>query len=118
MPLSFMNDTVTVLRAPLKSVRGTKIRDWNSTTTVDGVTSRTLNDVLITAQATVQDRDGRELSISDTHKLRAMYDADIQAGDRVIWNGETYEVDGEVFKTKSPTGRVSSTRCAIAKWAG
>ena len=60
----------------------------------------------------------RELSISDTHKLRAMYDADIQAGDRVIWNGETYEVDGEVFKTKSPTGRVSSTRCTIAKWAG
>lgn len=118
MPLSFMNETVTVLRAPLKTVRGTKVRDWSSTTTVDGVTSRTLGNVLITAQATMQDRDGREIAVSDQRRLRAMYDADIQAGDRVVWNGETYEVDGEVFKTKSPTGRVSSTRCALARWRG
>lgn len=118
MPLSFMNETVTVLRAPLKTVRGTKVRDWSSTTTVDGVTSRTLGNVLITAQATMQDRDGREIAITDQRKLRAMYDADIQPGDRVIWDGVTYEVDGEVFKTKSPTGRVSSTRCTLSRWRG
>ena len=45
-------------------------------------------------------------------------DADIQAGDRIIWNGDTYEIDGEVFHTKSPTGRVSSTRCTLVKWSG
>ena len=31
---------------------------------------------------------------------------------------ETYEIDGDVFHTKSPSGRVSSTRCALVKWSG
>lgn len=112
MPLSFMNETVTVIRAPLKDVRGTKVRDWANAAT------HAVENCLVTAQSTMQDRDGRELQISDTYRLRAMYDADIDAGDRITWDGETFEVDGDVFKTKSPTGRVSSTRCAISKWSG
>jgi len=118
MPLSFMRDTVTVVRPWLKSVRGTQVRDWSITTTGESATTHELNNVLITAQATMQDRDGREINVTDQRRLRCMYDADIQPGDRIIWNGVTYEVDGDVFKTKSPTGRVSSTRCSIARWEG
>ena len=112
MPLSFMNETVTVTRAQLTESRGTKIRDWTRATTHD------VCNCLITAISTVQDRDGRELQISDTFRLRAMYDADIEPGDRITWSGIVYEVDGDVFKTNSPTGRVSSTRCTIARWQG
>ena len=112
MPLSFMDETVTVTRAQLKDVRGTKVMDWAHATT------HSVGRCLITAVSTIQDRDGRELQISDTYRLRALYDADIQPGDRIGWNGETYEVDGDVFRTKSPTGRVSSTRCTIARWQG
>ena len=118
MPLSFMRDTVTVIRPGTQAVRGTTIRNWSITTTGDGATMHELGNVLITAQSTMQDRDGREINITDQRRLRCMYDADIQPGDRIVWNGETYEVDGEVFKTKSPTGRVSSTRCSIARWEG
>lgn len=112
MPLSFMNETVTVTRAQLKDVRGTKVRDWTHATT------HNVGNCLITAVSTVQDRDGRELQISDTFRLRAMYDADIAPGDRITWGSVIYEVDGDVIKTKSPTGRVSSTRCSIARWQG
>lgn len=112
MPLSFMTETVTVLRAPLVDRRGTKVRDWGD------ATSHELHGCLVTGVATSQDRDGRVTQVDDRRRLRCMYDADVEKGDRVVWDGATYEVDGEVFKTKSPTGRVSSTRCALARWEG
>lgn len=112
MPLSFMNETVTVLRAPLVDKRGTKVRDWSSPE------GHELPRCQVTAAGTSQERDGRVLQVDDRRTLRAMYDADVEAGDRVVWRGVTYEVDGEVFHTKSPTGRVSSTRCALARWEG
>lgn len=112
MPLSFMTDEVEILRAPLIMKNGMETRDW-----ANAVHSLVKN-VQVTSQTTVRDFDGRVLNVSDRRTLRCRYNADIQAGDRVIWNGSTYEIDGEVFRTKSPTGRVSSTRCTLARWEG
>ena len=112
MPLSFMRDTVTVLRAELSTKRGMEHYDWPEAEEI------TLTNVQVIAQGTTRDFGDRVLNVSDRRTLRAPYNADIQAGDRVIWNGETYEVDGEVFHTKSPTGRVSSTRCTLVRWKG
>lgn len=112
MPLSFMTDQVTVLRAPIIKKNGMEARDWGQAET------SLVNSVQITAQATSRDFEGRVEQVTDRRTLRAAYDADIQPGDRVIWNGATYEVDGEVFHTKSPTGRVSSTRCTLVRWEG
>ena len=53
MPLSFFNETVTVLRAPLRSTRGTAVRDW-----VNAV-AHEVSRCQVTAAATSQDRDGR-----------------------------------------------------------
>lgn len=112
MPLSFMNDTVTVVRAPMITKNGAEVRDWKNATTF------MLTNVQVTAQATSRDFEGRVTQVSDRRTLRAKYQADIQPGDRIEWNGDTYEVDGEVFHTKSPTGRVSSTRCTLVRWEG
>ena len=112
MALSFMKDSVTVKRASVVNKNGMEARDW------ENATSRTLNSVQVTPQTTSRDFEGRVTQVSDRRTLRADYAADIQAGDRVIWNGDTYEVDGEVFHTKSPTGRVSSTRCTLVRWEG
>lgn len=112
MPLSFMTDTATVIRAPLITVNGGQIRNWA------GASTHALSRIQITAQSTSRDFEGRVTQVTDRRTLRAPYDADIQPGDRVLWNGETYEVDGEVFHTKSPTGRVSSTRCTLVRWEG
>ena len=112
MPLSFMNDTVAVRRAPLINKNGMQVFDWNS------AVETTVSNVQVTAQSTSRDFEGRVLNVSDRRTLRAPYDADIQAGDRVVWNGEIYEIEGEVFHTKSPTGRISSTRCTLVRFQG
>lgn len=112
MPLSFMNDSATVLRAPLVKTNGMERRDWDSAEEIE------LKRIQIVSQSTSRDFEGRVTQVSDRRTLRARYDADIKAGDRVLWNEETYEVEGEVFHTKSPTGRVSSTRCTLIRWEG
>ena len=112
MVLSFMRETVTVMRPAAKTERGATVPDWAK------ATEATLTGVQVVAASTSQDRDGRVDNVVDKFTFRAPYDADIQPGDRVVWNGWTYEVDGEVFHSKSPTGRVSSTRCALVAWRG
>lgn len=112
MGLSFFNDTVTVIRAPLEKKNGQQFRDW------DQASKSTLEKVLITSVGTSRDFAGRTESISDDRRLRANYDADIEEGDRVEYEGKLYEVSGEVIRTKSPRGRVSSTRCSLARWKG
>ena len=112
MPLSFMNDTVTVLRAPIIEKNGMEKRDWTNADDFE------VTDVMVTSQNTSRDFEDRTLQVSDRRTLRANYDADIKAGDRIVWNGSTYEVEGDVFHTTSPTGRVSSTRCTLVRWAG
>lgn len=112
MPLDFMKDTVTVLRAPFITKNGMQAFDWPNATEI------VLKRVQVMPQPTSRVFEGRVEQVTDRRTLRAPYDADIQAGDRVIWHGETYEIDGEVFHTKSPTGRVSSTRCTLVKWSG
>ena len=112
MGLSFFRDTVTIIRAPLEMRNGSEYRDWNN------AASHELEHVQVTAAGTSRDFAGRAESITDRRTLRANYDADIQERDRVASEGNLYEIDGEVFHTKSPTGRASSTRCTLMRWKG
>lgn len=112
MPLSFMDDAVTVIRPASKTVRGSTVPDW------ENATEHVVTRCQVTAASTSQERDGRVVNVSDRRTFRAMYDADVKPGDRVRWDGALYEVDGEVFRSKSPTGRASSTRCSLQRWEG
>lgn len=112
MGLSFFRDSIIVIRAPIGEKNGGEYRDWNN------ASQFTINNVQVTARAPSQDFSGRLLNVADSRTLRANYDADIQEGDRVAYDGNLYEVDGEVFHTNSPTGRVSSTRCTLTRWTG
>ena len=112
MGLSFFRDTVTIIRAPFEMRNGSEYRDWNN------AASHELEHVQVTAAGTSRDFAGRAESITDRRTLRANYDADIQEGDRVAFEGNLYEIDGEVFHTRSPTGRASSTRCTLMRWKG
>lgn len=112
MPLSFMNDEAVIVRPSTRTERGATVKDWKF------ATQHTVKNVQIVPVSTSQDRDGRVVNVNDRFKFRAKYEADVKPGDRVIWNGETFEIDGDVFHVKSPTGRVSSTRCTLARWKG
>ena len=112
MPLSFMKDSVTRYRAPITTYNGQDKYDWAN------AVAKTIPNVQVVAQSTARVFEDRTLNISERYTLRGPYDADIMAGDRIVWNGNTYEIEGEVFHTKSPTGRVSSTRCTLVRWVG
>lgn len=112
MPLSFMRDVVTVVRPVEKTVRGSTVPDW------ENATEHQVSRCQVVAASTQQDRDGRVVNVSDSRTFRACYDADVEPGDRIVHEGVTYEVDGEVFHSKSPTGRVSTTRCSLRRWEG
>lgn len=112
MGLSFFRNTVTVLRASVETKNGGEYRDWTK------AQEFTIDRVQVTARAPTQDFMGRLQNINDFRTLRADYDADIQEGDRVVYDGKVYEVSGEVFHTQSPTGRASSTRCTLTRWEG
>ena len=112
MPLSFMKESVDVYRPVKVTKNGSEYLDW------ENATKTTITNVQVTAQSTSRDFEGRVIQVTDRRTLRAKYGADIQPGDHVVWNGSTYEVDGEVFHTMSPSGRVSSTRCTLVRWEG
>ena len=112
MPLSFFTETVTRKRAQIKSKNGMDCQDWQNAEEI------TISNVQVTPAATSRDFDERTLNVSDRRTLRAGYDADIMAGDRIVWNGTEYDIDGEVFHTKSPTGRISTTRCTLVRFKG
>ena len=64
------------------------------------------------------DQDGRVLGITDTYNVYANTDADVHAGDRVIFDNNTYDVDREPGVWQSPTGRVSSKQFSMTLHKG
>lgn len=111
MGLSFWKDSIQVYHCTNASKNGGQYATYSSEAV-------TIDYVQVTAQASERDFEGRLLNIADKRLVRANYDADIREDDLVVYDGETYQVDGEVFHTKSPTGRASSTRCTIKRWTG
>lgn len=112
MPLSFMKTTVTIQRGTIKKKNGGDYIDWNDPS------EHTIKNVMITPQSTSRDFNDRTLQVDDRRTLRAPYGSDIQKGDHVVVGDNIYEIDGDVFHIKSPTGRVSSTRCTLVRWEG
>lgn len=112
MPLSFMRESVTIQRGTLAKKNGMEYIDWSDPS------EHTVKNVLITAQSTSREFSERTLQVDDRRTLRAPYGSDIKPGDHVVVDDIVYEIDGDVFHTKSPTGRVSSTRCTLVRWEG
>ena len=87
---SFCNDTVIRIRPSLKESRGSKIFDW------DNASELTISGCSMQPATTSLSTDGRVLGIQDEWTLFAPSGADIQAGDRIMYNGLPYIVQGDV----------------------
>lgn len=87
---SFCNDTITRIRPGQKESRGSIIPDWTQATTKE------IGGCSMQPASTSLSQDGRVLGLLDEYTLFLPADADIQAGDRVQFNGRVYEIDGEV----------------------
>lgn len=109
---SWCGDSVTIERAPFVDKRGTKVRDWANAAVVlvDGCS--------IQERTTSRDMDGRTLQITNGAVLYAPIDADIQAGDRVMFKGHRYEIAGNPLEYSGATGRLSHKKIPLTEWSG
>lgn len=89
---SFCRDTVKRVRPSTTTSRGSTIFDWSP----DKVNKKDISGCSMQPASTSLSEDGRVLGISDLYTLFAPSDADIKAGDRIVFNDKTYEVDGDV----------------------
>ena len=109
---SFASETIVVRRAPLVDVRGTKVRDWAN------ATEHEIAGVSVQPASTSREFGGRTTNVADGWTLYGPPGADIEAGDRIVYGGTTYEIDGAPYEWKSPTGRVSHVQAKLAEWRG
>ncbi|MBR2838987.1 MAG: hypothetical protein IKE55_09405 [Kiritimatiellae bacterium] len=109
---SFFDETVTVTRAPLATVRGSQVRDWAN------AESHAVAGCTVQPSTTSRDFEGRAGQASDEWRLYAPPGADVQAGDRIGCGGRDYEVDGVPYVWKSPTGRVTHMQARLVEWRG
>ena len=96
---SFCKDNVFRLRPQMIESRGKTIPDWSNPERL-GICGCSMQPA-----STTLSTDGRVLGISDLYTLFAPICADIQAGDRIEFNGLVYDVDGDV--------RVQPTACRL-----
>lgn len=109
---SFCVDAIGVLRPTEKSVRGTTVLDYSDSEPV------TVTGCSVQPTDTLRDFDGRTLAIERSFELYAPPGSDIKAGDRIVWQGRTFEVNGAPMEWRSPTGRVSHINARLREWSG
>ena len=109
---SWCDDAVTVRRAPLATTGMRTERDWSQAAphTVSGCSLQPAG--TSTAFGTVDAVAGADAI------LYAPPASDIQEGDRVMFAGDTYVVDGIPYEWESPTGRVSHLQARLRRWEG
>lgn len=112
MLLSFCNQVITRIRPGTTESRGSTIFDWTNVNEMD------IGGCSMQPASTSLTEDGRVLGISDLYTLFAPPDADIEAGDRIRFNGKVFEVAGEVRVQPSATGRLDHIQVTLRRYHG
>lgn len=110
---SWCRQTITRIRPRMTTSRGSTIPDW----------SEPLNKLNITGcsvqpAATSLDTDGRVLGIEDGMTAYLPNGADVQAGDRIMYGGQTYEIRGEPRVWMSATGGRDHIQLNLKRYSG
>lgn len=109
---SWTNDTVTRIRAGTIVERGTVYPDWDHATELD------IDGCSMQPAGTSLSQDGRIQGITDGYTCYLPPGSDVQAGDRIGYNGNVYTINGEPRIWHSPTGLVSNIVLNLERWEG
>ena len=109
---SWANDTVTRIRPGTIERRGSIEPDWGHATEAE------ISGCSMQPGSTTLSMDGRVLGISDGYTCFFPPGADVQAGDRIRYEGATYTIMGDIRPWKSPTGLVSNLQAQLERWSG
>ena len=108
---SFCKDTVTRVRAGVKESRGSTIPDWEK------ASRKSITGCSMQPATTSLSTDGRVLGITDLYTLFAPPNSDIEAGDRIVFQGKTYEIDGDV-RVQPAAGRLEHIQITLRRYHG
>lgn len=109
---SWCRQSVTVLRAPVVTRGMRSERDWAN------AQSHELSGCSVQPASTSSDFAAVDAVATADATLYAPPLSDIQEGDRVVFAGDTYVVDGIPYEWESPTGRVSHLQARLRRWEG
>lgn len=112
MVASFATQTITRVRPGTKTLRGSEMPDWSNTTSIS------ISGCSVQPATTTLSQDGRVLGISDGWTAYLPAGADVQAGDKIVFDGKEYAIDGEPRLWVSPTGNRSNVQLNLARWSG
>lgn len=99
---SFARDAITVVRPASKVVRGTTTVDWSN---VKKIPVRGCS--VQPGDTTTDQASDRDSQASETATVYLPPNADARTGDRVIYDGDTWDVVGRVQTWRSPSGRIT-----------
>ena len=108
---SFCNDTVYRLRAGTKTERGSTVPDWNS------LNRLMIEGCSVQPAATSSTTDGRVLGVSENLTAYLPENADVEAGDRIEYDGKIYQINGEPKAWKAVMN-LSNIQLNLSRWEG
>lgn len=110
---SFCTQEITRIRPGTKVLRGSTVFDWSES----AVTKLVIKGCSVQPAATTLSQDGRVLGISEQLTAYLPEGTDVKAGDRILFDGEVYEINGEPKKwTAART--LSNIQLTLTRWEG
>ena len=114
MLLSFYTQSITRVRPATKDVRGSSIPDWDA----EKVSTKVINGCSVQPASTSLSQDGRVLGVQDGLTCYIPADADVQAGDHIVYKGKVYAINGDPLDWPSATGRLDHLQLNLVRWRG
>ena len=112
MLASWVRETVTRIRPGTKTLRGSAVPDWENAEEIE------IPGCSVQPAATSLSQDGRVLGITESWTLYAPPDADIRAGDRIVFDGDTFAINGIPKRWRSATGSLDHIQAELKRWQG
>lgn len=110
---TFCTQEVIRVRPATKQERGSTVFDWSD----DKVNKLTIGGCSVQPATTSLSQDGRVLGINEQWTAYLPEGSDVKAGDRIIFDGETYTINGEP-KRWTAAARLSNIQLNLTRWEG
>lgn len=110
---SFCKQVIIRIRPGTKTSRGSIIPDWSA----DKVDRLKIEGCSIQPTATSLSMDGRVMGINEQWTAYLPEGSDVKAGDRIEFEGKTYEINGDPKEWTAPFTR-SNIQLNLTRWEG
>lgn len=108
---SFASQTIARIRPGTKTERGSEIPDWENADRLY------ISGCSVQPASTNLSQDGRVLGIADSWTAYIPQGADVKAGDRIEFDGETFEIYGDPREWTAALN-LSHIQLDLRRWEG